>query len=558
MRLKHWFASFFASPAIATFAVALMVVVSWSPTRAMAQSVRELDVIEALGRKEAGLRSTDAATHKKLTAKEAMRVRIMEVMAGERAFANRMPDAEIIVGPPLEEREQIIQVLNRMAFGATPGQIDEILMTGGWQSWIETQLAPDTLSDSKLDKILYEKYPWTQMSLKKLQEAYPLGERGYNQPQLRKELPESVILRAATSNRQFKEVMCDFWRNHLSINQPDRNAPKRSWTAAHYEENVIRKHAFGHIEDMLLASARHPGMLEFLDNYVSRKGAWNENYARELMELHTLGADRYYNEQDVLELSLILTGWSFNDGLSYTFRGDWHDTSNHKVLGKRIPPGEQGGVYAIKMLAAHPGTAKYLSEKLCRYLVNDNPPKSLVNKAVQAFRKRVDGKRGHLPTVYRTIVTSDEFFSRSNYKAKFKTPFEFTVSALRATGAKLSNLQVTNAAIADMGQPIYNCDDPTGYYDFAEAWLDAGVLTRRWNYVFALIYNRVPGVTVSDKFYESFAGENGGYTKRVAVKSIIGGQMGDATGRMLDEVAKSGDVKRVLAVILGSPSFQQQ
>lgn len=523
---------------------------------AFGQNERELRLIESLGRKEAGLKSTDAPTHKKLTPEQALRVRILEVMSGERAFANRLPDAEIIVGPPLEEREQVVQVLSRMAFGPTPGQIDEILKHGGWQSWMEAQLNPDTIPDSKLEKILYERYPWTKMSLQQIQKNYPLGE--YNQEQLRKELPESVILRAALSNRQFKEVMSEFWRNHLCIDQPEREAPKRSQTAVHYEENVIRKHAFGYFEDMLLASAQHPAMLEYLDNYVSRRGAWNENYARELMELHTLGADRYYNEQDVLELSLILTGWTFNDDLKYYFRQGWHDSSSHRLLGKSIPSGEQGGYYAVKLLANHPGCARYICEKLCRYLVNDNPPKALVDKAVAAFRNPVKGRRGYLPDVYRVIVMSDDFFNRFNYKAKFKTPFEFTISALRATGAELGDLEATSAAIAAMGQPIYNCNDPTGFYDFAEAWLDAGVLTRRWNYVFALVYGKVPGVTLPDAFYEQFEGDDPTYLKNKVVKLVVGCEVGDATGKLMDQIAQSRDLKRLAAIALGSPAFQQQ
>lgn len=526
-------------------------------TSVSAQTVREIDLLERIGMKEAGIKGPASGdNHTKLTPEQALRVRILEIESGERAFANRIPDSEIIPGPPLDDREQIVHVMNRMAFGGRPGEIDEILKNGGWLSWVEQQLNPDDISDSKLEAAATERFPWTKMTLQQMVAKYPIPENGENQPELRRELPEYVVLRAATSNRQFKEVMCEFWRNHFCINQPEGNAPMRSYTAAHYDDHVIRKHAFGRFEDMLQASATHAGMLEYLDNYVSRRGAWNENYARELMELHTLGADRYYNEQDVLELSLTLTGWTYNrDSLQYFFRSDWHDTAAHKLLGKRVPAGKEGGEFALKLLAYHPGTARYISEKLCKYLVNDNPPKALVQKVTSTFIS----SKGDLKKVYREIVMSEEFMSRLNYKAKFKTPFEFTISALRATGADVSgSLVSTTDNVMQMGQMIYGCDDPTGYYDYAEAWLDAGVLTKRWNYAYALMANKVRGVSVDSKFVETFKAEKPEEMRAKVLREFIGGDVGDHEDKLLLLLAQKGDIAKMIAITVGSPSFQQQ
>ncbi|MEX2213483.1 MAG: DUF1800 family protein, partial [Phycisphaeraceae bacterium] len=194
--------------------VVLGVVLFASATQA--QTIREVDLLERLGMKEAGIKGPASGdTHTKLTAEQALRVRILEIESGERAFANRVPDSQIIVGPPLDEREQIVHVMNRMAFGARLGDVDELLKQGGWISWVEQQLDPSSISDTKLDKLVAEKYPWTKMTVQQMMNKYPRPENAENIPQLRKELPESIILRAATSNRQFKEVMVEFWRNHF-------------------------------------------------------------------------------------------------------------------------------------------------------------------------------------------------------------------------------------------------------------------------------------------------------------------------------------------------------
>lgn len=490
----------------------------------------------------------------KISEADLKKLRQLETQSGVRTKAAEGPDVQALKGPPLSDREKVIHVLNRLSFGPRPGEVDNVLAEGGWGKWVEKQMTPDSVEDAALEDELPQRYPWLKLSLTQMRAKYPIAYQQENHPQLRIGLRNAVLHRAVASNRQFKEVMCEFWRNHFFVNQPMRDAPTRSWTTIDYEERVIRQHAFGKFKNMLFASATHPAMLEYLDNYTSKANAWNENYAREVMELHTLGADRGgYNETDVLELSKVLTGWTYDKDLQFTFRPEWHQAGTKKVLGQQIPNGQAGGEQALYMLATHPNCATFISEKLCRYLVNDNPPPALVRKVAGVFRE----SQGDLPKVYKAILMSPEFVERSNYRAKFKTPFEFTVSAIRATDAKLSDGTDTCSVVAKMGQPIYDCDDPTGFYDQAEAWMDAGVLTSRWDYAWKMTRGSIRGVKVPDEFLSKYAALPPTEARDKMVHDVIGADIGDRTAQSLTEAGK-GDRKRMLAILLGSPDFQQQ
>ena len=489
----------------------------------------------------------------KISEEDLRKLRQLEVKSGVRTKAAEAPTVQALKGPPLSDREKVIHVLNRMSFGPRPGEVDKVVADGGWEKWVEAQLKPESIEDGAMEDELPQRYPWLKLNLQEIKAKYPIAYQQEYHPELRQGLRNTVLHRAVASNRQFKEVMAEFWRNHFFVNQPSKDAPTRSWTAIDYEEQVIRKHVFGNFKQMLYASATHPAMLEYLDNYLSKANAWNENYAREVMELHTLGADRGYTEADVLELSKVLTGWTYDRDLKFTFRQDWHQGGTKKVLGRQFPGGQQGGEQALYMLATHANTAQFISEKLCRFLVNDNPPPALVRKVAGVFRD----SGGDLPKVYRAIVTSPEFFERGNYRAKFKTPFEFTVAALRATDAKLADGTETCNVIAKMGQPIYDCDDPTGFYDQAEAWMDAGVLTSRWDYAWKMCRGSVRGVKVPDEFLAKYSALDPTAARDQMVQDVIGADIGDRTAQALTE-AGGGDRKRMLAILLGSPDFQQQ
>ena len=236
---------------------------------------------------------------------------------------------------------------------------------------------------------------------------------------------------------------------------------------------------------MLFASATHPAMLEYLDNYVSRANTWNENYARELMELHTLGADRHYNEYDVLELSKVLTGWTYNRDLEFNFNEGWHQGGAKTVLKHADPAGLRGRrAGAAACSPSHKGTADFIAEKLCRYLVNDNPPPALVKKVSSTFQKT----KGDLPKVYEEIIFSRRVHAARQLPQQVQDAGRVHRQRAPRDRRRSSNDGGEIVQILDkMGQPIYDCTDPTGYYDVAESWMDSGVLTSRWDFCWKLV-----------------------------------------------------------------------
>lgn len=485
---------------------------------------------------------------KKMTQEQLIRIRIAELESGAIAESMKTPDAVVLSGPPLTDREKVVHVLNRLSFGWRPGEIDEVIKAGGWEKWVKQQMEPDKIDDSKLEALVDKRYAFRKKTMLDLSGEYP---KNKEQQELRKEFKEMVLMRAVMSKRQFNEVMCEFWRNHFCVDIPDNDETSRAFTVPDYEEKVVRPYVFGKFKQMLYASATHPAMLEYLDNFKSKANNWNENYAREVMELHTLGADRFYNENDVVELSKILTGWTFDKAYKFTYNDQWQQPGMKNWLGMTIKQGYAGGEQALYTLATHRGTADFICFKLCRYLVNDNPPQSLVTKVASVFR----ATDGDLPRVYAAIINSPEFLQRNNYRAKFKTPFEFTVSALRTTDATMSDGRATLDVLYKMGEPLYASKDPTGYYDQAEAWRDAGVLTSRWDYSWKLIRNSIAGVTVSSDFIKSFAGLKDKALEERLVDELIGSDVGNRT---LELLRKTNDLPDKISVLMGSPSFQQQ
>jgi uncharacterized protein (DUF1800 family) len=485
---------------------------------------------------------------RKMTQEQLIRIRIAELESGAISESMKTPESVVLSGPPLTDREKVIHVLNRLSFGWTPGEIDEVIKSGGWEKWVKQQLEPEKIDDSKLDALVNKRYAFRKKSILDLSGEYP---KNKEETELRKEFRESVLVRAVMSKRQFNEVMCEFWRNHFCVDMPDNDETSRAWTVPDYEEKVIRPYVFGKFKQMLYASATHPAMLEYLDNFKSRANNWNENYAREVMELHTLGADRFYNENDVLELAKILTGWTYDKSYKFKYNDAWQQPGSKNWLGYKINQGYAGGEQALYTLATHRGTADFISFKLCRYLVNDNPPQSLVSKVASVFRST----EGDLPRVYAAIINSPEFMQRNNFRAKFKTPFEFTVSALRTTEASVDDGRATLEVLTKMGEPLYNSKDPTGYYDQAEAWRDAGVLTSRWDYAWKLMRDAIPGVTVSSDFVKSFSGLKDKALEDRLVDTLIGSDVGNRT---LELLRKTPDLHEKISVLMGSPSFQQQ
>jgi uncharacterized protein (DUF1800 family) len=331
------------------------------------------------------------------------------------------------------------------------------------------------------------------------------------------DLREGRLYRALYSNRQLEEVLTDFWFNHFNVDQ-NKGEPEQ-YTIASYERDAIRPHVLGHFKDLLLATARHPAMMYYLDNWTSMAGEFmnvgpfaqgpfgangflaqqahglNENYGRELMELHTLGVNGGYTQDDVIAVARCFTGWTIkapNTKPEFVFAAFMHDTGEKTVLGHKIPAGgeEQDGLQVIDILAHHPSTAQFISKQLARRFVADDPPAALVERMAKTFLKT----DGDLRAVMETMLKSPEFFSEGAWQAKIKSPLEMVASAVRATGADAVDTTTLAQKVADMGQPLYAKLEPTGFKDGAEVWLSTANLMARIGFANALVSGKVPGV----------------------------------------------------------------
>ncbi len=330
---------------------------------------------------------------------------------------------------------------------------------------------------------------------------------------------ESRLLRALESPRQLEEVMVDFWFNHFNVFQ-GKNILRVM--TGHYEHYAIRPFAMGRFRDLLGATARHPAMLFYLDNTLSvapgtRGGAvganrgLNENYARELMELHTLGVDGGFRQRDVTELARILTGWSIQPpnrlanfdppsapGNLEHMPGFWfnervHDQGDKEWLGHRVQAqGQKEGEFALDVLAKHPSTAKHIAFKLAQYFVNDQPSPTLVAKLAQVFLEH----DGAIVPVLASLIGHEAFWAKENMGVKFKTPYQYVLSTVRALGGNPANLAVVSGAMAAQGMPLYGCPTPDGYRNTEEAWLNPDGMNKRINFASTLTSGRI-GTNVS-------------------------------------------------------------
>jgi uncharacterized protein (DUF1800 family) len=395
------------------------------------------------------------------------------------------------------------------------------------------------------------------------------------------DLQQAKLLRAVYSERQTDEILVDFWMNHFNV---FAGKGQDRYLLTSYERDVVRPHAWGRFEDLLRATAQSPAMLFYLDNWLStdpnanvdelrramaeengmrprrgngmrrrvpppatagkRKAGLNENYAREIMELHTLGVDGGYTQKDVTELARCLTGWTIaglrqNDP-RFVFLDAAHDHGDKVVLGHRIKSnGIKEGEEMIHMLATHPATAHFISYKLARRFVADEPPAALVDRAAATFRKT----DGDIREVVRTIVTSPEFSAPAYRQVKVKTPFEFVVSAVRASGAEVREASAMAQRVAQMGMPLYLQQPPTGYKDTAEAWVSTSGLLARLNFALDLAGGRLRGVSVP--------------ASGIAMDQLVPAGLSETTRRTLD--SESGlSPARMAGLVLGSPEFQRR
>jgi uncharacterized protein (DUF1800 family) len=419
------------------------------------------------------------------------------------------------------------------------------------------------------------------------------------------ELVEGKLLHAINGERQLQEVMDDFWFNHFNV-FIGKGADRYMLTS--YEREVIRPHAMGKFEDLLVATAQSPAMLFYLDNWLSvgpgsdaalgiprRPPNWNrrrfprplpprqakaksaglnENYGRELMELHTLGVNGGYTQHDVTEVARVFTGWTLKEpreGGGFVFDERKHEPGDKYVLGHRIKSkGEKEGLEVLHILAHHPSTAKFISTKLAMRFVSDNPPPALVDRMAGTFLK----KKGDIGEVLKTMLESPEFWAPEAYRAKVKTPLEFVVSAVRASGAEVRDAMPLAHQLQTMGMQLYGMQPPTGYSMQADAWVNSSALLGRMNFALALTGGRMKGVQVDSARVLGPSSEppDSLQTLTALENSLLAGEVSKQTHdtiaarledpavsqRKLDDPARPPNVGAITGLLLGSPEFQRR
>jgi uncharacterized protein (DUF1800 family) len=467
--------------------------------------------------------------------------------------------------------QQIIQALNRLTFGAKPGDILKVRAIG-LDKWIDQQLQPDKINDdvmnafvrnySALDEnqndllkqyaeqqqqrrvVKQERADTTQpMTADEIAQVRQQQQMANSRRLVVTQLQSSRVARAVASERQLQEVMTDFWENHFNI-YAAKGAPE-PYYLVDFDQNVIRPHALGKFRDLLEAVSRSPAMLFYLDNARSmadstrptlrpentrnqfprvrpfgrpgvgiimraprpaqqgqpqvprQRPGLNENYGRELLELHTLGVDGGYTQQDVINVARAFTGWTIKppaQGGGFIFRPQVHDAGDKIVLGHRLAAGrgEEDAEDVLDILAKSPATAHFISFKLARRFVSDSPSKALVDHAAQVYLKT----DGDIREVLRSIITSPEFFSQRAFRSKVKSPFEVVVSAARALNAAPDSTPRSAQVIAYLGQPIFGHQAPNGWPETGESWMNTGAILNRINFGMAAAAGRLPGADI--------------------------------------------------------------
>jgi uncharacterized protein (DUF1800 family) len=482
----------------------------------------------------------------------------------------------------LTETDRIVHLLNRAGYGARLGDVEKVRVKG-FARYIEEQLRPEMIDDLAIVRhlALFDTLTPDSATLRLRYQRDP-------RPVI-EQLQAQKIIRAIYSERQLQEVMVDFWFNHFNV---DASKEGVQFVTTGYERDAIRPHALGKFKDLLFATAKHPAMLVYLDNAKSSSKGINENYARELMELHTLGVDGGFLQKDVVEVARAFTGWTTDTaGNTFEFRESLHAPGDKVVLEQTIPSGGiKEGEAVLELLTRNPSTARFIATKLVRRFVADKPPATLVSKVARVFTDT----DGDIRAMVRTILNSPEFVAPEVVGAKMKSPFEAIVSSMRAVNATLldsiddrtlqGNLRglppgdvvltksgrasvrvspaiVITRVIQEMGQFAYQNSEPTGYPDRSDYWMNQWSLLRRMNFAVSLVNNQVLGTSVNVELLAGMLRDEP--TTKDAWKAALNVAKAPASpAKPLAREASRPDslaaVVDAFALALGSPEFQNR
>ena len=465
------------------------------------------------------------------------------------AYRRLAGDLPALPWTPLDSHDFL--TLNRLTFGPRVEERTHFAEIG-LQAYIEEQLAFDSIDDFDCDLQL-NPFKTLKMAANELEGISNQLFENYDREKVPNELRQATLLRQRYSKRQLYEVLVEFWNDHFNIYVEKGNC---FYLKTVDDREVIRKNAFGSFRDLVWASAHSPAMMIYLDNQANEKSAPNENYARELMELHTVGVDGGYTQQDVMELARCLTGWNVKEHFwlgDFVFKEDLHDAGAKNVLGITVAnAGIKEAEQVIEMLVTHPSTARFIATKLARRFIADDPPQVIVEKATQTFLNT----HGDIKAVLRVVLLD----GMSLTQPKYKRPANFVLSALR-----MLNVETDGAAIQDyllhMGQFYFNWPTPDGYPDRSEAW--QGNLMPRWQFAFELIRDEIKGTKTGLKALMDISEASSLREEVDAISSLLlGAPLASVTRDELIDSVRSADASEeetlqiVTAGLLASPAFQ--
>jgi uncharacterized protein (DUF1800 family) len=542
----------------------------------------------------------------------------------DKKFKGSLPITE------LTQDEAIVHALNRLAYGPRPSDVEQIRQIG-LEKWIDRELQPKSIDDAALDQRL-ERYPTLTMSSKKLLDEFPPPQQAAKkegvtkeeyQQKMEQKRQDSVAQMLPTGNDNFDKanvqldaVMEDFWFNHFNVFE---NKGADRWLLTAYVRDTIRPHTMGKFQDLLIATAKSPAMLFYLDNWLSadpiafqrmqqemamrrrryygmfgemppgpppafpgataqqppkkQDRGLNENYGREVMELHTLGVDAGYTQDDVIQMARCLTGWTVHEPRKdpeFFFDDRIHAQGKKTVMGRTFDyGGMKDGEEALKMLANDQHTAEFISRELARHFVSDNPPQALVDRMAANFQS----SGGDIRAVMKTMIYSGEFWSKEAYRAKVKTPFELVASTARALNADVEVTLPLVQWVGRMGEPLFQCQPPTGYSDKSETWVNSGALLNRLNFALAFAGDHMGGAEISLKtmFGDAAATDPNAALDRAldvfldsqvaaGTKTTLEGRLSDPQilQASLDDPVKQVNEGLVAGLVLGAPEFQRR